>query len=156
MPLLDEEYRRRIEEWVETGTAWYPSADELYAALRGTPYEAPRRIIREEWREHIASQGYVPLINRMSDEDYIPRRWLGTTYADYLDNYAIKVKISGPDSLTGAIKEHFITLEYTEGYQVGVFRQDASDYVYLYGFELSPGACTVEIARVLHKRGRAY
>jgi len=151
-----EEYRARIEEWIEAGIGTVTSADELYEILRETEYYAPRRIVREEWAEHVRTGGYIPLINRLPDTDYVPRSWVQETGASYRDNYAVKIKLTGLDAITGKEMERYITLEYGSLPQKIGITQDAADFLYWYNFDLEPGKSQLRIERILHQRGMPW
>jgi type 1 glutamine amidotransferase len=153
---IEEEYRRRVEEWIEAGIGVVTSADALYELLRNTEYYAPRRIIREEWREHVRTEAYLPLIARLPEESYIPRSWIQETSAEYRENYAVKLRITGLDEITGEAKETYVTLEYPTMMMKGEVLQDAADFLRWYGFDLTFGKSQISIARVLHRRGTSW
>lgn len=107
-----EEYQRKVEGWVSGGVGVGTSADDLYQTLRGTEFYAPRSVVRQVWNETVRGISYVPLINRLGEDEGVPRSWVHSTSWQYEQPFAATVKIVGIDTYTQEERTSFYTLLY--------------------------------------------
>jgi hypothetical protein len=153
---LETEYRRRVESWVEHGIGIVTSADALYALLHDTPFEAPRRVVREVWADTVVAQSYVPLINRLGEEDLIPRGWVKKTDYKFDNPFIVKVGITGLDPETGLIKTKFATLTYDNMPTLGLIGEDSAALVEGDSPKLTTEFYLLEVMSVSHMRGKPW
>jgi hypothetical protein len=154
--LTDAEQRRRVESWIISGQATITAADTMYELLRGTEWEASRRIVREVWAEVKTGLGYIPLINRLPEEEYIPRSWIRQTDAELRENYLVKYRVSGIDAITHEFKWQYVSLEYDRLPSKGEIGEDSSQFIYRYLFSMEPGLTDITLLDVAHKRGLSW
>lgn len=122
-----EEYQRKVEGWVSGGVGVGTSADDLYRTLRGTEFYAPRSVVRQVWNETVRGISYVPLINKLGEDEGVPRSWVKSTSWQYDQPFAAVVKITGLDLVTQQTESHFVTVLYGNMPTTGQIYSDASD-----------------------------
>ena len=149
---IDAEYRARVEGWVAAGTGVFTSADKLYAFLRDTEFSAPRRIVRDVWRETIVADSYVPLINRLDPDSLIPRSWVKPTDWNYTEPYAVKVKVTGQMGPGEELSDHFVTLLYSDMPTTGQVGEDYGGALEWSNINYVPGTLSYHIEQVAHQR----
>lgn len=156
LPWLDQEYRARVEAWVDAGTGVYTNADVLHKALQDTEFSAPRRIVREVWNEAVVAKEYIPLINRLDPEARIPRGWVQPTAYNYAEAYAVKVKITGQIGTEPGMTEHFTTLLYDHMPSRGEIGEDYAGTLEMSNLSYTPSSLAFSIAKVSHKQGAVW
>lgn len=152
--------------WTGLAEQWLPrvieeradvrSADAAYSALREMGMPIPRQYVREAWREQVIAQNYLPLINRMADEEIIPRRWFQSTEQRFTTPFAYKVRIRGTELETGQPLEKTVTIGSDIRYMVGEIREFGDYWAATYDFDMFISPPTVEITGVLHRAGARW
>lgn len=158
MPTPDE-WRAKAQAWITAGTKWpaeVTSADKAYVWMGEHEYYVPRQYVRDVWREAVYHKGYVPIINRLSDESLIPRRWIATGYQKIPTNYRYILKIEGMERETGEPMERTIAIDVDDAITLGEARTETETYAEIYGFEMIDIEWGVSIESVYHKRGRPW
>ena len=158
MPTPDE-WRARAQSWITAGTEWpaeVTSADKAYAWMRDHAYYIPRQYVRDVWRESVYHKGYVPLINRLSDEQLIPRRWQQTGYQEIPTNYRYIVRIEGTVRETGEPMSRTIAIDTDDAMSLGEIRDDAEQAAEIYEFEMIGIGERIYIEATYHRRGATW
>jgi hypothetical protein len=155
-PWLDSEYRARVEAWVDKGTGTFTNADTLHKALVGTEFSAPRRIVRDVWRETVVAKEYIPLINRLDPESLIPRAWVQPTAYNYSEPYAVKVKITGQIEDSTGVTEHFATLLYDHMPTRGEIGEDYAGTLEMSNLSYTPSSLAFSITKISHRQGAVW
>lgn len=155
MPTPDE-WRARAQAWITAGTEWpteVTSADKAYKWMREHEYYIPRQYVRDVWREAVYHKGYIPIINRLSDESLVPRRWLATGYQKIPTNYRYVLKIEGTERETGEPMERTIAIDVDDAISLGTARSEAEAKADEYGFQLVGIPWGITVEAVYHRKG---
>jgi len=152
----DDKYRALVQNWIEAGQEVVTSADALYELLRYTDFYAPRSIVREVWGETVAAKSYIPLINRLPEEQNIPRSMTQSTTWDYSEPYAVKVKVTGIMGEEGEIPEHYVTLLYAAAPTRGQIGEDYAGMLEWSNIKYVPESLQYNISAVYHKKGSPW
>jgi hypothetical protein len=151
-----EEYTRKVEGWVEHGIGVGTSADDLYQTLRGTEFYAPRSIVRQVWNETVRGISYLPIINKLGEDEGIPRSWVHSTSWQYEQPFAAVVKITGKDPFTQIESSDFVTVLYDNMPTTGQIYSDASDLAQAEETYPLKEKQTFEIQRISHVFGARW
>jgi len=102
MTILDPEYKARAWQWIGGLFEQVTSADAAYAVLRETPYYAPRRVVREAWREYKEVSGFEDIIGTLPGESFISRdKMADLEWEGMRSPYIFRFEYKGYDEETG-------------------------------------------------------
>jgi len=132
-----QEQRARAETWMAAMLAREPtitSADKAYDWLRQHDYYVPREAVRYAWRETIRGAEHIDLVNRLEEQERVPRSWMEETSFRYGQAYNYIVEIAGRDSATGEVRKEYVTVTSQENLTLGEVFADAAQAAYDYGY----------------------
>lgn len=152
-------WEKMAEQWVPTAITERPditSADALYAYMRESGAYVPRSFVREQWGTIKTEQGYAPIINRLEDDQIIPRNWYKDTSFEYQESYVWKIEVTGHIAETGEPSKRIVTIESAENLTIGEVLDNAFDWINLYGFEMLEETPQTEIVEFIHVPGTPW
>jgi len=127
----------RAEQWLPAVLARVPevtSADKAYAWMRANDLYVPRSYVREKWGEIIRGQEYLSIVNRLSENDMVPRRWMEESVFEFGSQYNYVMKITGVDIASGELREEFMTVASNDNLTVEEIQGQAVNAASRYGF----------------------
>jgi len=131
-----QEHLARAEQWLPAVMARVPevtSADKAYTWMRENDLYVPRAYVREKWGEIIRGQETISIVNRLSENDRVPRRWMEESAFEFGSQYNYVMKLSGVDIASGALKEDFMTVSSHENLTVEEIQGQAVNAALAYG-----------------------
>ncbi len=148
-----QEWRQKAEQWVPAFMAAHPTitnADVLFAEMRKSDMYVPRTYVREEWRFRKAQADYMDIVERMDDDQIIPRGWMKPTAQGYSDRYVWKATLTGRLAETGQAVERNVTIESAKNEKVGTVLDVAWGYAAQYGLDLFEAPPTITIIEAMY------
>jgi len=155
----EDEWRARAEAWVP-GIArqvdTVTSADKAYLWMRNNNYYVPRKYVRDVWREVKEQENNLPIINRMDDNQLIPRSMHRNTWSNIRRNNRYVVEIRGQYTDTGEEAIRTIAIDSDKQLSIGEIYGQASEFARNYGVALAAEGFRMNIAHALHRYGKGW
>lgn len=156
----DPETWQRIAEWtVPAFMEEHPeitAADEMYEYLRDEGFYVPRKWVREAWSREKTGEQYRPLLDRLDEEQLIPREWHEESEFQWEHNFAYVVKVEGQSATEDEIIERWVTVESDDPLTSDIIQTEAVSYASRYGFEVIQGIPSTTVERAAHKAGAPW
>lgn len=139
-----------------TGHPEIVNIDTLWGLTRDTEAYTPREHFRVVAREYKEASAYLPIIDRMGDEEIIPRRFYQPTTSKRRMPYTWVMKVRGTDPEIGIGVEQTFAVQSTESMTLGEIRDEAERMIveedsptYLLDF-------IIEMEATMHRVGTAW
>jgi len=129
----------RAEQWLPAVIAQVPevtSADKAYTWMRENDLYVPRSYVRTKYAEIIRGAEHIDIINRLPENNLVPRRWMEETSFEYKQKYNYIMKLSGVDAFTTEPREEFTNVASDEELSIGQAKLTALETAFEYGFNV--------------------
>jgi len=153
------EWHARAEVWVPAIIRGHPDVvniDTLWEFTRETEAYVPRQYFREVARELTEIETYTPIINRMGDEELIPRRFYQTTTSQRRSAYTWVVEYTGIDPEIGLGVTDRFTLSSSKSLTLGEIRDESESMIVEDPSKAFMLDFTIEIVSSMHRQGTAW
>lgn len=153
------EWHARAEVWVPAIIVGHPeivNIDTLWGITRDTEAYVPREYFREVAREYKETEVYLPIIDRMSEEDMIPRRWHQPTTRKYNTAYTYVVTVRGIDPEVGYGAERTMGIQSDTALTIGEIYEEADALVQMEDSPYYMLDYAFGFSAVLHRKGTEW
>ena len=148
---LQDHYIAAVDNWMPMIAGAHPeivNIDKLWETTRDTPFYVPReafRIAAREWKDH---EKVIDLVNRLPEDNIVPRVWFKPGYQKMKENFLYTVTYTGKDTKTGKTKDSSIAVFSSESLTVEEVLADADKGMASgrYGMEIEGMTSTISTA----------
>jgi len=157
MTILDPEYKARVWQWIPSLFETVTSADTAYAILRETPYYAPRRVVREAWREYKSVHEFEDIIGALPGDAFIPReKMVDLEWEGMKSPYIFRFEYRGYDADLGewVWKQAAFNADYNA--DIDTLRDMANETLFGYDPKQIDWDVPVVFHHGIHKKGAAW
>jgi len=144
----------RAENWMPMIGGASPditSIDKLWQTTRETPFYVPREAFRIAAREWQNEKVVLDLVNRLPEDNLVPRMWFKDGYQHMAENYRYVITYTGYNTETGQLYDQSLVVDSAQSLTLSEILEAADERMWTGAYPMEVEGQEREISGTYHK-----